>query len=223
MHKTKANRKKRTVAVFLVVLAIALLTVSGFGIWDYLKTTRTGDDMPSSEVVSDVGVVSEKPVTVSDAMYTVPSHQPRTIQIPRLGINAYVQKVGIEKNGAMSTPSNINFAGWYINSRSPGESGVSIINGHAGGRYSPGVFLQIGQLQPTDKLYVQMGDMTMREFSVLSVNTYSVAEASTPLFNDDPLIDKELHLITCDGVFNDQTQSYDKRTVVVARYVGVHE
>ncbi len=219
MHKVN-HKSQAVITIVASVIGIALLVIGGLGLWDYFQTTHTGIDTPSTnETITETATVSEKPIVVKDDAYVVPADKPRTIKIPKLDINAYVQKVGIEKSGAMSTPNNINFAGWYVNGPSPGQPGVSIINGHAGGRYSVGIFRHIEELISGDTIQVQMGDMSLRDFSVVSVATYSVAEAATPLFNDDPSIDEELHLITCDGIFDNHLKSYDKRTIVVAKHL----
>lgn len=201
------------------VVGVALVVFAGLGIWDYYSVTQTGIDTPSAETVTtETKAVSEKPVVVTEKGYTVPAGQPRVIQIPSLNIEGYVQRVGVDKSMEMSTPNNINFGGWYVNSPVPGEKGVSIINGHAGGRYTKGIFKYIGNLKESDAIRVQMGDMSWRDFSVVSVKSYPVGDSAVPLFADDPKIDEELHLITCDGVFDDKAQSYDLRTIVVARY-----
>lgn len=119
----------------------------------------------------------------------------------------------------MAVPTNIFFAGWYVNGASPGELGVSIINGHAGGRYEQGVFHEIKSLRVDDVINIQAGDLSWKAFSVRSIETYDVQEAAVPLYADDPLISEELHLITCDGVFDDATQTYDKRVIVVAALI----
>ena len=219
MLKRNTSSKKFALTVAVGILGVALLVIGGLGIWDYYTVTNTGATVPSAETVTDTKTVSEKPVVVSDAAYTVPADQPRVIQIPSLDIEGYVQRVGLDQSGTMSTPNNINFAGWYVNNPVPGKSGVSVINGHAGGKYSDGIFKYIGQLKENDIIRVQMGDMSWREFGVTSVKSYPVDESAVPLFADDPKIDKELHLITCDGVFDDTAQSYDLRTIVVAKYL----
>lgn len=61
-----------------------------------------------------------------------------------------------------------------------------------------------------------MGDLSWRQFKVISTSTYPVEDAAAALFKDDPSVSHELHLITCDGAFDDNTQTYDKRTIVVA-------
>jgi len=217
---SRINQKKQlTLIIASGVVGVGLLTFASLGFWDFFQTTRTGIDIPTSATVTQTTTVSEKPVVVNQTSYSVPADQARTIQIPKLGIDAYVQKVGMDKSGAMSTSNNINFAGWYVKSVTPGSDGVSIINGHAGGRYTEGIFRHIGTLEPADIISIQMGDMSVRTFSVVSTVTYDVADAAEPLLHDDPSIDEELHLITCDGTFDDHLQSYDKRTIIVAKYI----
>lgn len=171
--------------------------------------------MPGTEIVSTAAAPSEKdPGRVRDE-YTVPADQPRAISLPNSSVEAYVQKVGIDQNTTMLAPNNIFFAGWYVGSTAPGEKGVSIIDGHAGGRYENGVFRHLVDVQKGDIVRLQMGDRSWREFVVRSMGAYSVADAATALFADDPTIERELHLITCDGIFDDRTQTYDKRFIVV--------
>jgi len=204
----------------ICVVGIALLAFAGFGVYDYYHTTHSGESFPSSETVSRDVPVSERTISVDDSEgYTVSANQPRVIEIPSLHVKGYVQRVGVAADGAMATPSNINFAGWYVRNPAPGESGVSIINGHAGGRYTDGIFKHIGQLKAGDTLTLQMGDLSWRNFEVISSKIYPVADAGTALFKDDPSIDQELHLITCDGDFNDASQTYDARAIVVAKFI----
>lgn len=211
------SKNKHILVSVIMVIGVAAIMFAALGLYDYYHVTHSGSSIPNQTTVTDDETVSEKPVTVNDS-YQVPAHQPRVINIPSLNVNAYVQRVGVTKDMAMATPNNINFTGWYVNNPSPGEVGVSIINGHAGGRYTDGVFKHLNQLKQGDAIKIQMGDLSWRDFSVVSVGVYPVAEATKGLYKDDPSIDKELHLITCDGKFDDKTQTYDKRAIVVAKY-----
>lgn len=201
----------------LVALTVGLLCLllAAIGFADYWRATGQDTSMPSTEIISvTADEPSEKnPGKVSDE-YKVPADQPRVIALPSPGVEAYVQRVGIDQNNVMVAPNNIFFAGWYTGSVAPGEKGVSIINGHAGGRYENGIFRHLVNIKKGDVVRVQMGDSTWREFETVSKDIYSVEVSSKALFVDDPAIEHELHLITCDGVFNDRTQTYDKRLIV---------
>ncbi len=202
-----------------VIIGAACVVLAGLGMWDYLRSQ--GDDkadMPTREILTRTEAEpSEKhPGAVKDE-YTVPVSQPRAIAIPKLGIDAYVQPVGVDEKNQMVAPNNIHFTAWYTGSVAPGEAGLSIINGHAGGRYEQGVFRFITKLTKNDVFKVQMGDKSWREFSVTATGSYSTSQATKELFRDDPAIEQELHLITCDGKFDDAAQTYEKRFIVVAR------
>lgn len=201
-------------------MGAAFVVLAGFGVWDYLRSQDDKADMPTREILTRTEAEpSEKhPGAVKDE-YTVPADHPRAIAIPKLGIEAYVQPVGVDENNQMVAPDNIHFTAWYTGSVAPGEAGLSIINGHAGGRYEQGVFRSITKLIKDDVFRVQMGDKSWREFKVVTTGSYPTSEATKVLFKDDPTIERELHLITCDGKFDDAAQTYEKRFIVIARAV----
>lgn len=219
MAKSKKLLRRITFGT-LIVTGAACVVLAGFSVWDYLRSQGGEADMPTSQILTkSVAEPSEKDPGPVKNEYNVPSNQPRAVAIAKLGIDAYVQPAGVDANNQMVAPDNIHFTAWYTGSVSPGETGVSIINGHAGGRYENGVFRFIAKLQKSDEISVQMGDKSWREFRVVSTGAYSTAAAATALFKDDPTIERELHLITCDGKFDDKTQTYDKRFIVVAKAI----
>lgn len=191
--------------------------MASFGLWDYLRHTGDEKSTPGTEIISaTIDKPSEKNPGKVTEDYKVPNDQPRVIDIPSLGVNAYVQRVGIDQHNTMVAPTSIFFAGWYVGSVPPGEKGVSIIDGHSTGQYEDGIFRHLTNLVKGDTIRIEMGDSSWREFIVNSTNTYSVEESSKALFIDEPSIDRELHLITCDGIFDKNTQTYDKRLIVTA-------
>lgn len=204
-----------------VIIGAACVVLAGLGMWDYLRSQ--GDDkadMPTREILTHIDPEpSEKHPGAVKNEYSVPVDQPRAIAIPKIGIEAYVQPVGVDEKNQMVAPDNIHFTAWYTGSVAPGETGLSIINGHAGGRYEEGVFRSITKLTKNDIFRVQMGDKSWREFKVVTTGSYPTNEATKALFKDDSTIEQELHLITCDGKFDDTAQTYEKRFIVVAQAV----
>lgn len=212
--------KRHIIIGVSLVVGCLLLTVSALGLYDYFAVKNDGLTIPdTTTVTSDSAVPSENKPTEISSEYTVPAGHPRVIQIPSIAVDAYVQRVGVTPQGAMATPNNIYFTGWYVNSVGPGEKGLSIINGHVGGRYSPGIFKDLKNTKTGEEIRIQMGDLSWREFEITSIDTYSVADSSVPLFDDDPMIDEELHLITCEGNYNADSDTYDQRVIVVAKRV----
>lgn len=210
--------KHRWLLIVLSSVIVACLTVIGLIAYDYYRTTQTGVTVPMpSETMTTDDAPSEKSPGPVTKEYTVPAGQPRSIRIEKLNIDAYVQRVSVTKENAMATPNNIAFTGWYIGSVTPGSDGLSIINGHAGGRYIDGVFKNLKRLTNGDSIQVQRGDLSWHTYKVFSVKTVSVADANKALYERNPLLPKQLNLITCDGSFNDASQTYDERTIVVAK------
>lgn len=211
------RKRSRILTLVLVALAVTMLTVGGFWLAGYVNTTQVGADYPSNEVVVTSDVVSEKRPDMTKDDYSVQANQPRKITLPTLNIAAYVQKVGTTTSGDMATPNNLFFAGWYKDSPAPGDVGVSIVNGHFGGRYTEGIFRRLDSLTKGSSIRVQMGDMSLRNFEVVSVQSYALKESAEALYKDDASIQNELHLITCGGAYIDASQTYDRRIIVVAR------
>lgn len=210
--------KRKVLIITLSSIIVACVTVIGLVAYDYYHVTQTGVTVPSaSETIATDDAPSEKSPGPVTKEYTVPADQPRSIRIEKLNVDAYVQRVGITKDNAMATPSNIAFTGWYVKSVAPGADGLSIINGHAGGRYIDGVFKNLKHLTSGDSIQVQRGDLSWHTYKVFSVKTVSVADANKALYERNVLLPKQLNLITCDGNFNDAAQTYDERTIVVAR------
>lgn len=218
VKRTQAAPRRRLAVISVVsIIAIALLAYGLLGVFEYFKVTTQGQKIPSTAVVTeDVEVPSERaPDTTAE--FTVPADQPRRIILDSLNVTAYIQKMGLTKENRMAAPNNIYFGGWYVGSAKPGDEGLSIINGHAGGRYEQGVFRNLGKLTAGSPIRIEMGDLSWRDFEVVSIGTYDIDTAQKMLFKDNPDIVRELHLITCDGVFDQQAQTYDKRTIVVAK------
>lgn len=218
--KNKPYSMRTIISIGSAAIGVCLLVVAALGIWQYLASRTGSAKMPTDQTLTQTtstpSEVSPGPVK---AEYAVPASQPRAIQIPELNLEAYVQRVGIDATNTMVAPDNIYFTGWYVGSVVPGEKGISIINGHAGGRYEQGIFRDITNLTAGESIRVQMGNLNWREFQVVSAKSYATSEANVALFKDDQSIEKELHLITCDGKFNDHTQTYDRRFIVVAKRV----
>lgn len=213
---TKFKLSKKIAISILAVCGSALILLATLFFLDFIRATQQGEKMPSEAVIASATEVSERDPGPVDDDYTVGYDQPRRIDIPSINVSAYVQRVGVLNNGEMATPNNIFFTGWYVDSVAPGEAGLSIINGHAGGRYNHGVFRKLINLVRDDSIRVQMGDLSWREFTVLSVESYTVSDAGKAL-HKAPTESRELRLITCDGVYDNEHRTYDRRVIVEAK------
>lgn len=214
---------KKTALRGVVVLAgLALIGVGSVGVYRWFVATRLEPvDVPKAVAQQTVTETTDEPdeSPINPESYEVPADQPRQISIAARNIQGFIQKVGIDQKNAIATPGNINLAGWYINSVLPGELGVSLIDGHVRGKYNDGIFKQLHTVQPGDAITVEYGDRTVRQFEAVSIHEYTIDETTQKQFDQIPGIDKQLTLITCGGAFIKETNSYEKRIVVIAKGV----
>jgi LPXTG-site transpeptidase (sortase) family protein len=149
----------------------------------------------------------------------VPADKPRRLTIPAIGLDAFIQQVSTDQNHRIAVPDNINLAGWYTRSVPPGETGLSIIDGHVTGQYTPGVFYNLGKLRVGDVVAVEYGgNSATYSFRVKSLRAVPANEATDVLFTRDESIVNQLNLITC-SAYNSGSGHYDDRTIVVTERI----
>lgn len=141
---------------------------------------------------------------------------PMSIRIPRLGVNALVEKVTIAKDGSMGAPKSAHRAGWFELGVRPGESGNAAIGGHLntekGGKAA---FTNLHKAKKGDKITVKDDKGKTTSFVVSGSKKYKATENTNEVF-----VSKDgkarLNLITCDGAWDEKTQQYSQRLVVFA-------
>lgn len=212
--------KKTALRLVAVATGLTLIVVGLVGLYQWFIATRLQPvDIPvevsNQTVVQTATEPDEAPINADT--YTVANDMPRQIKIAARNIAGFIQKVGIDQNNAVATPGNINLAGWYTNSVLPGEPGVSLLDGHVQGKYNDGIFKQLHTVEPGDQIEIEYGDKTVRNFEAVSINEYTVEETTAKQFDQMPGIDSQLTIITCGGKFIKETNSYEKRIVVVAK------
>lgn len=211
------QNKSPFIDLLLLILGSLGIAYGLFFIWDWYSHTQGAAQPPANKVV----VVSsptpdEKPVS-SDTSYEVEPDQPRRIVIPAINLNGFIQRVSEDQNKEISTPSNINYAGWFVGSVKPGDSGLSIIDGHVSGRYSTALFANLGSLKKGDVVKVEFGDDSLRQFEVVEKRELPRDETAPYLFKKHNNIDRQLNLITCGGAFDKKSNQYNNRVVIVTK------
>jgi len=200
----------------LVGLGILLLAWAAWQVATRYRATHSSQPVPAPGMVvsHSTDQPNETPVTPQHA-YAVPADQPRSIAIAAIGVNALIQKVGLDQHQAPAVPTNISVAGWFVASVKPGDAGVALLDGHVQGRYQPGVFKRLHQLQAGQELTVTYGDGSQRRFRVRSVTTHTPDAAAAAQLTPVSGIASQLNLITCGGTYDARTKQYDKRILVV--------
>ncbi len=159
------------------------------------------------------------PSTAAAPGDVMPEAEPVAISIPAIGAGSDLLHLGLNGDGTMATPpidEKVSHAGWFDQSPEPGTLGPAIIVGHIdSARYGPAVFYDLGKLVPGDTIEVTRSDGTVAIFAVDGVREYAKNEFPTLQVYGN-LDHAGLRLITCGGVFNDDTGHYESNIVVFA-------
>lgn len=198
--------KRSSVITFL----IALIVLAAIAVFAWTLARATLFSPPSETTASSITPTTTIP----------PSQQPDRIQIPKIGVDAHIQYVGIAKSGNMAVPTNFTDVGWFREGTVPGQIGSAVIDGHVdNGLGVPAVFKRVSELQAGDDIYILTKDGTKLHFKVQESDGYPVG--SVPL---DKLFDRtdapRLNLITCEGTWIPAEKMYDGRLVVYAVLVS---
>jgi LPXTG-site transpeptidase (sortase) family protein len=145
------------------------------------------------------------------------SSLPYQISIPSIGVEARVQHVGIGKSGNMAVPHGYEDVGWYRYGAIPGQRGSAVMGGHVNNGFGlGGVFKNLKNVEIGDRILYTAQEGTRLTFVVEDVRTYDIENAPTELiFNRSDTA--RLNLITCDGEWSEETDTYNKRLVVFAK------
>ena len=198
-----------------VVLGVMLIT--GSIIYSvYLDNRNNGADKMGPVITFSTDMPEEKVPEETGYSWRGRSNDPMRIVIPKIGVNAYVQNVGVDQNQQIAVPNNIHIAGWFVDTVQPGEQGLSIIDGHVNGPTSDeGVFHRLKELAIDDEIRIVQGNGIERPFKVRITQSVPTEETATLLYSQDPSIQRQLTLITCTGRYNSETRSYDQRQIVI--------
>lgn len=212
-RKTKLQRYSATV---LTIFAIALIVFGVLVLWQQYQATHKPASPISNQTLTNSTDDPEE-TKPNCAAHKVAEDQPRKIILPSIDSDGCIIRVGVDQDNAIAVPGNIHLAGWYTNSPLPGEKGVSIIDGHVSGKYNPGIFKKLKQLQVGDKYKIEFGDQTTKTFEVVSVKEYSPDETTKKMYQQSESIENQLNLITCGGKFDKKTNQYEKRVLVTSK------
>ncbi len=144
------------------------------------------------------------------------TENPIRLVIPAIGINAFVESVGVRPNGDLATPTQNPWedVGWDDLGPHPGERGSAVIDGHLDrpGGY-PAVFWRLGEMQVGDDVQVTNSAGKMRHFRVTRTAYYTPEEAPLQdIFGN--LGGTYLNLITCAGDWIPSQHQTNLRLVV---------
>jgi LPXTG-site transpeptidase (sortase) family protein len=136
------------------------------------------------------------------------------LRIPRIGVDAPMQTLGLAANGQMPAPTDDSSVAWYDFSAAPGGPGNALLAGHVDWVDHAAVFWHLRTLVPGDAISVTSGGQT---FMYVVDRVYSVP---FDLADTSGIVGRRsgpptLTIVTCAGTFNTARHLYDQRLVVV--------
>lgn len=175
-------------------------------------------DSPYSYLYGKEAIISP-PVTPTSIPQQLIYSKPVTLIIPRLNIRAPIEHVGVDAEGKMEVPSIDSHVAWFSLGYKPGEKGNAVVAGHLDNTVGPSIFFNLSELLPGDEVFITNEMNIQKKFVVREVQDYDLNEV--PLESIFGPSDKAgLNLITCSGLFNQETQLYSHRTVVYTELVN---
>ncbi len=163
--------------------------------------------------------------TPSPTPSPVPVADPVHLSIPSLGIEAGIEHVGVTSENVMEIPHDFFKVGWYKNSPKPGESGAkaAILNGHYDtNNGKPAIFFNLQELEVDDEVIVVASDGLRYVYAVHDIQSHPLTNFPSNIVYGS-VQGALLKLITCDGYWQLDTQSYSNRLVVSTHLVRVEK
>ena len=197
--------RARVAGVLGVVLILSGLLAVGVALLSQVHAPQ-----PSASAAGTTGSLARGP--------RLRRSPPVSVQIPAIGVDSDLLHLGVTASGVMRVPSLSAAPGraaWYKYSATPGQIGVSVIEGHVDSYQGPAVFFRLGALRPGDRVDVKLADGVTAIFRVTGVREYLKSHyPARTIYGTTHRA--ALRLITCGGSFDFATRHYLSSTVVFA-------
>lgn len=175
--------------------------------------TPTGADpspaAPTPAVPTQDGRVGAAGTTAAPA--------PTEVELPSIGVRTAVDPVGVDREGELEIPEDVDDIGWYRFGPRPGEAtGSAVFSGHVdSAEQGQGAFYRLRELGPGDPVIVRTGDGEVRRYRVVSREEWPKSEVPLGrIFSRGGAA--RLTLVTCGGGFREDIRSYQDNIAVTA-------
>lgn len=197
-----------------VLIAIAIL-IALFAVW-------RGMTYFDNDVVADTGIYIEEStgkVLGTQSGEVTQEQLPSRLLIPKLSIDAHVQRLGVTNTGNMAAPDNFTDVSWYKYGTVPGFKGSAVMAGHVDNALgTPAIFYELPKLEIGDDIYVVREDGERLHFRVIDKQLYRYDKSPVEkIFNDAG--GTYLNLITCQGEWVPAARSAENRLVIYTQLV----
>ena len=140
---------------------------------------------------------------------------PVRISIPKIGVDARVIPLGLNRDRTVEVPNRFADAGWFRPGPEPGERGAAVILGHLDSRRGPAVFFQLHLLRAGDLIKVRLRDGSTVRFVAKAMERVRKNRFPTKrvyVHSGPP----SLRLVTCAGPLNWSTGRHADNYIVYA-------
>lgn len=198
----------------MLVLFAAALAIISVGV--YLLVGGDGSPGGASAdpaALTDPAQSLASPAAVPKVTYALP----KRLIIPKIGLDAAIEKVGLTSSRDMASPDGPDVVGWFKFGPRPGNKGNAVLDGHSG--YADGraaAFDDLPKLKVGDKLYVKDAKGKRITFVVRKKKLYARNASAAEVFGSAK--SRRLNLITCTGAFDEAAGTHAKRLVVFAEH-----
>lgn len=157
-------------------------------------------------------------VTTRPAAPVAPQLAPSPVRlaVPALGVDTAIDPVGVEPDGQMTIPAEVDRVGWYRFGPAPGDGGSAVLAGHVDSRTQGlGAMAPLREAAVGHEVVVTDAAGTATRWRVISRELISkqVLPLDRLFARDGP---PRLTLVTCGGPFLPEYRSYRDNVVVVA-------
>lgn len=205
-------------------LAVAAVVVLAVGLPSVSPTVLLGDDGPSSAGTPAADDTSPGSPSAEAGDENAGAEDgedvaaPTTVTIPAIDVREDLVELGLRDDGGMEVP-DFGGAGWYEPGPRPGEAGGAVIAAHYDSVDGPDVFYDLAELDAGDEVRVTAADGRTGVWEVTGAERTPKDELPNDRIwpgTDEP----QLALITCGGVFDDDTGHYTHNDIVYAAWRG---
>jgi sortase (surface protein transpeptidase) len=146
------------------------------------------------------------------------------IKIPRFGVDAPIELLGVDSTNTLETPQDENNAvGWYNIYDRPGWHGNAVFSAHVYYHNLPAPFVNLSKANPGDQVVITMIDGTEYTYEVFANDRYhrdTIPMGDIIWPQNRPAGEEWVTLITCGGELDASGWEYISRDVIVAKRVS---
>jgi sortase A len=148
---------------------------------------------------------------------TIPGN-PVELRIDTIDVAAGFEYVGLTEDGDMDAPEDWDSVAWYEPGTVPGDRGNAAIAGHFDSPTGQGVFYRLNDLVDGDHVTIITDQGEELVFEVIEVERFHINDAPLEkIFGQTD--ERNMNLITCDGVWDSAAGTYEERLVVYTRLI----